>query len=465
MGRPAGWMQKLTGRGAMRSPGAPSLRNEIERLFWVQIATGITSEKAAQAVGVSTAVGTRWFRHRGGMPLFMSNHISGRYLSFTEREEIGLLRAQSIGVREIARRLGRSPSTISRELTRNAATRCGRLEYRASVAQWKAELVAKRPKPAKLVTNPRLHQYVRDRLEGKVQDADGREIAGPRQAPFKGRNKPHRSDRKWVNGWSPEQITNRLQIDFPDDESMRISHEAIYQALYIQGRGALKRELVSCLRSGRALRVPRARAQAKAWAHVSEDVMISSRPAEVDDRAVPGHWEGDLIIGLNRSAIGTLVERSTRFTMLVHLPREKGYGLIPRTKNGPALAGYGAVSMANALKKTVTDLPIELWRSLTWDRGKELSDHARFTIESGVKVFFADPHSPWQRGTNENTNGLLRQYFPKGTDLSRWSAHEIQAVANVLNMRPRKTLGWKTPAEALNEYLKSFQQSSVATTG
>eukprot|EP01132_Coremiostelium_polycephalum_P011809 gene11809-14445_t len=383
MGRPAGWMQKLTGRGAMRSPGAPSLRNEIERPFWVQIATGITSEKAAHAVGVSTAVGTRWFRHRGGMPLFMSNHISGRYLSFAEREEIGLLRAQSVGVREIARRLGRSPSTISRELTRNAATRCGRLEYRASVAQWKAELVAKRPKPAKLVTHPRLHQYVRDRLEGKVQDADGREISGPRQAPFKGRNKPHCSDRKWVNGWSPEQIANRLQIDFPDDESMRISPEAIYQALYIQGRGALKRELVSCLRSGRALRVPRARAQAKVWAHVSEDVMISSRPAEVEGRAVPGHWEGDLIIGLNRSAIGTLVERSTRFTMLVHLPREKGYGLIPRTKNGPALAGYGAVSMANALKKSVTDLPIELWRSLTWDRGKELSDHARFTIESG----------------------------------------------------------------------------------
>lgn len=193
--------------------------------------------------------------------------------------------------------------------------------------------------------------------------------------------------------------------------------------------------------------------------------MISSRPAEAEDRAVPGHWEGDLLIGLNRSAIGTLVERSSRFTLLVHLPREKGYGVIPRTKNGPPLAGYGAVTMANALKKTVTDLPAQLWRSLTWDRGKELSDHARFTIESGVKVFFADPHSPWQRGTNENTNGLLRQYFPKGTDLSRWSAQEIQAVANALNSRPRKTLGWKTPAEALDEHLKSVQHSSVATTG
>lgn len=465
MGRPAGWMQKLTGRGAMSSPGAPSLRREVERQFWKQIATGITSERAAEAVGVSQAVGSRWFRHRGGMPLFMSQPVSGKYLSFAEREEIGLLRAQDVGVREIARRIGRSPSTVSRELARNAATRSGQLEYRASVAQWKAELVARRPKPAKLVIHQPLRQYVQDRLEGKIHDADGREIAGPRQAPFKGRNKPHRGDRKWVIGWSPEQIANRLRIDYPDDQSMRISHEAIYQALYIQGRGALKRELVSCLRTGRALRVPRARAQAKAWAHVSEEVMISNRPAEVEDRAVPGHWEGDLIIGLNRSAIGTLVERSSRFTMLVHLPREKGYGLTPRTKNGPALAGYGAITMANALQRTVATLPTQLWQSLTWDRGKELSDHARFTIKSGVKVFFADPHSPWQRGTNENTNGLLRQYFPKGTDLSRWSDREIQAVAHALNTRPRKTLGWKTPVEALNDYLKSNGQPGVATTG
>ena len=465
MGRPAGWMQKLTGREAMRSPGAPSLRRETERRFWEQIATGITSERAAEVVGVSQAVGSRWFRHRGGMPLFMSKPVSGRYLSFAEREEIGLLRAQDVGVREIARRIGRSPSTVSQELTRNAATRGGKLEYRASVAQWKAELMARRPKQAKLVSHPQLRHYVQDRLEGKIHDAHGREIAGPRHAPFKGRNKPHRGDRHWVNVWSPEQIANRLQVDFPNDESMRISHEAIYQALYIQGRGALKRELVSCLRTGRALRVPRARAQAKAWAHVSEEVMISSRPAEAEDRAVPGHWEGDLIIGPNRSAIGTLVERSSRFTMLVHLPREKGYGLTPRTKNGPALAGYGAVTMANALKRTVTTLPGQLWQSLTWDRGKELSDHARFTIESGVDVFFADPHSPWQRGTNENTNGLLRQYFPKGTDLSRWSDREIQAVANALNSRPRKTLGWKTPAEVLNEHLISVRQPGVVTTG
>jgi IS30 family transposase len=436
----------------------------VERQFWKQIATGITSEKAAQAVGVSAPVGSRWFRHRGGMPLFMSKPVSARYLSFAEREEIALLQAQSVGVREIARHIGRSPSTVSRELNRNAATRSGKLEYRASVAQWKSEVVARRPKPAKLVMNPCLRQYVQDRLEGKIHDAQGREVAGPRQAAFIGRNKPHRGDRKWVNGWSPEQISNRLQVDFPDDQSMRISHEAIYQALYIQGRGALKRELVSYLRMGRALRVPRARAQATAWAHVSEEVMISSRPAGAEDRAVPGLWEGDLIIGLDRSAIGTLVERSNRFTMLVHLPREVGYGLAPRTKNGPALAGYGAITMANALKRTVTTLPPELWQSLTWNRGKELSDHARFTIESGVKVFFADPRSPWQRGTNENTNWLLRQYFPKGTDLSRWSEHEIQAAARTLNNRPRKTLGWKTPAETLNEYLKSVRQPGVATT-
>ena len=465
MGRPAGWQKQVTGRETMRSPGAPSLCREVERRFWAQIATGITSEKAAEAVGASQAVGSRWFRHRGGMPLFMSNPVSGRYLSFAEREEIGVLRAQGVGVREIARQTGRSPSTVSRELVRNAATRGGQLEYRASVAQWKAELAARRPKSAKLVTHPRLRCYVQDRLEGKMHDADGHEIVGPAHAPFKGRNKPHRGDRKWVNGWSPEQIANRLRVDFPEDESMRISHEAIYQALYIQGRGALKRELVSCLRTGRALRVPRARSQARSWAHVSEEVMISSRPVEVQDRAVPGHWEGDLIIGLNRSAIGTLVERSSRFTVLVHLPREQGYGQAPRTKNGPALAGYGAITMANALKRTVATLPARLWQSLTWDRGKELSDHARFTIESGVRVFFADPHSPWQRGTNENTNGLLRQYFPKGTDLSRWSAQEIQSVANTLNARPRKTLGWKTPAEALNDYLKSAQQSGVATTG
>ena len=194
------------------------------------------------------------------------------------------------------------------------------------------------------------------------------------------------------------------------------------------------------------------------------ETLISQRPPEVADRAVPGHWEGDLLIGLQRSAIGTLVERSSRFTMLVHLPREDGYGVIPRTKNGPALAGYGAITMANALEQTITTLPAELRRSLTWDRGKELSAHAQFSIASGVKVYFADPKSPWQRGTNENTNGLLRQYFPKGTDLSRWNADDIAAIAHTLNTRPRKTLGWRTPAEAFAEHLHSLHQAGVATT-
>jgi IS30 family transposase len=390
--------------------------------------------------------------------------LSGRYLSFREREEIAIFRAQGAGVRAIARQLGRAPSTISRELRRNAATRGGKLDYRASVAHWKAELVAQRPKTAKLIANERLHAYVQDRLSGQVRRPDGTAVRGPTTALWKGRNKPHRQDRSWVSAWSPEQIAQRLKIDFPDDETMRISHEAIYQALYVQSRGALNRELVACLRTGRALRVPRARARRQAWAHVTPEVMISERPADAEDRAVPGHWEGDLVIGLERSAIGTLVERTTRFTMLIHLPREDGYGVIARTKNGPALAGYGAVTMKNALASVMTTLPAQLRRSLTWDRGKELSQHAAFKIETGIPVYFADPQSPWQRGTNENTNGLLRQYFPKGTDLSRWTADEIGAVAHALNGRPRKTLGWQTPAEALDEHLRSIQQGGVATT-
>ena len=463
MGRPAGWMQELTGRSPMKSPGAPAHRREVEREFWRVVATGVTSGQAAAAVDVSQAVGSRWFRHGGGMPPMDLAPLSGRYLSFVEREDIAILRAQGVGVRTIAGQLGRSPSTISRELRRNAATRCGKVEYRASVAQWKADLVAQRPKTAKLVANERLRDYVQDGLSGDVRDSDGQPV-GPPGSEWKGRNKPHRGDRRWVRGWSPEQISNRLRVDFPDDESMRISHEAIYQALYVESRGALKRELVTCLRTGRALRVPRARARQKAWAHVTPEVMISERPADIEDRAVPGHWEGDLIIGLKRSAIGTLVERTTRFTMLIHLPREDGYGVIARTKNGPALAGYGAVTMSKALAATMTTLPEQLRRSLTWDRGKELSQHVAFSVATGIPVYFADPQSPWQRGTNENTNGLLRQYFPKGTDLSRWSADEIEVVANELNSRPRKTLDWKTPAEALDEQLRSLQQTGVATT-
>ena len=231
----------------------------------------------------------------------------------------------------------------------------------------------------------------------------------------------------------------------------------------MQSRGALKRELVTCLRRGRALRVPRARSRQKAWAHVTPETLISQRPPEVADRAVPGHWEGDLLIGLQRSAIGTLVERSSRFTMLIHLPREDGYGVIPRTKNGPALAGYGAITMAGALAQTITTLPEQLRRSLTWDRGKELSAHAHFSIASGVKVYFADPKSPWQRGTNENTNGLLRQYFPKGTDLSFYGPGWLDQVAAELNARPRKRHNWRTPAEELHRLLSDPSAFVAAT--
>ena len=436
-------------RGQIPSPGRPTVAWRQDRVaFWAVIAQGEKTDDAAAAAGVSSPVGYRWFRHAGGVNPCLPPTVSGRYLSFSEREDIALYRAQGHGVREIARRLGRSPSTVSRELRRNASTRTFRLEYKATIAQWHAERSARRPKVAKLAENERLRDYVQDRLSGRVCAADGR-VLGPEGPRWQGKNKPHRGDRRWVQAWSPEQIARRLPVDFPDDESMRISHEAIYQALYIEGRGALKRELAACLRSGRALRIPRARVGRRAWDHVTDDVLISERPADVEDRAVPGHWEGDLLIGLQRSAIGSLVERTTRFTMLVHLPRE---------------AGYGAVTMKNALAKTMTTLPDQLCRSLTWDRGKELSAQAAFTVETDIPVFFADPKSPWQRGTNENTNGLLRQYFPKGTDLCRWSAEEIEAVAATINSRPRKVLGWKTPAEALDEHLRSLQPAGVATT-
>lgn len=465
MGRPAGWLRQLTGRSAMISPGAPKTRRSVEREFWRQIATGASSEDAALTVGVSSAVGVRWFRQGGGMRTITLADPGGRYLSFTEREEITHLKSAGHGVREIGRRTGRSPATISRELRRNAATRAGKLEYRASVAQWKAELMAKRPKPAKLATNTRLREYVQDRLDGKVQLPDGTVVDGPDTPKWQGRNKPHRQDRRWSMSWSPEQIAHRLVLDFPDDESMRISHEAIYQSLFIEGRGALKRELVAALRTGRALRKPRARSQNKPAGHVTADVVISQRPSEAADRAVPGHWEGDLIIGTGRSAIGTLVERSSRATVLVHLPRLEGYGMTPRTKHGPALAGYGAEAMSVALTASINRIPEQLRKTITWDRGKELSAHAAFTLATGTKVFFADPHSPWQRPTNENTNGLLRQYFPKGTDLSRWTEAELEAVAYTLNNRPRKVLGWKTPAEVFTDQLRSIQDPGVATTG
>jgi IS30 family transposase len=452
-------------RPKMRSPGRWGFPRRVEREFWRRIGQGLRTAEAAQIVGVSEVIGGRWFREGGGMPPMTLAEPTGRYLSFVEREEIAILRAQGRGPREIGRRIGRDASTISRELRRNAATRATNPGYRATTAQWKAEIAAKRPKEAKLVTNPRLREYVQDRLAGNVRRPDGTIVPGPKTQPWKGLNKPHRQDRRWSTAWSPEQIAHRLKVDFPDDGSMRISHEAIYQSLFIEGRGALKRELVTCLRTGRALREPRARSRNKPQGHVTADVVLSERPAEAEDRAVPGHWEGDLIIGTGRSAIGTLVERSSRSTLLVHLPRLEGWGDKPYVKNGPSLGGYGAVAMNAALTASMTKLPDQLRKTLTWDRGKELSSHAQFALETGTRVFFADPHSPWQRPSNENTNGLLRQYFPKGTDLSRWSAEDLEAVANALNNRPRKILDWKTPAEMFEEQLRSLQQAGVASTG
>lgn len=451
------WAADRALRPSMRSPGRPEPSRAVQRDFWRRIASGATTADAAEAVGVSWPVGSRWFRHAGGMPPISLDEPTGRYLSFTEREEIALLRAQDVGVREIARRIGRDPGTISRELRRDAAARSGTQVYRAGVAQWKAQQAAKRPKTAKLVDKDRLREYVQERLSGAVRRPDGTAVAGPDTPAWKGLNKPHRQDRRWATAWSPQQISHRLKVDFPEDESMRISHEAIYRSLYIEGRGALTRELVTCLRTGRALRVPRSRSQNKPQGHVTADVVISERPAEAEDRAVPGHWEGDLIIGTGRSAIGTLVERSSRSTILVHLPRLEGWGERPPVKNGPSLGGYGAVAMNAALTTSMTTLPEQLRKTLTWDRGKELSGHARFALKTGTRVFFADPHSPWQRPTNENTNGLLRQYFPKGTDLSRWSAEDLDAVALAINNRPRKVLGWRTPAEVFAEQLRSLQ--------
>ena len=450
MGRPKGWVTQQTGREPMRSPGRPPAgRREHRVRFWTAIARGATSEEAGREAGVSGVVGVRWFREGGGMPTVTRVPLSGRYLSFGEREEIALLRAAGCGVREIARRLGRSPSTISRELRRNAGTRTGRLTYRASTAQWHADRRAQRPKPVKLAVNQALREYVQERLSGAVKRPDGIAVDGP-DVRWVGRRHGRRKDRRWAKAWSPEQISHRLRLEFPDDESMRVSHEAIYQSLYVQGRGALRRELTACLRTGRALRVPRARAR-RGKSFVTDQVLISERPAEAEDRAVPGHWEGDLILGLESSAIGTLVERTTRFTMLLHLPPMTDQG--PRVKNGPALAGHGAEAVRDAIKEAITTLPEQLRRSLTWDQGTEMAQHAQLRIQTDLPVYFCDPHSPWQRATNENTNGLLRQYFPKGTDLSRHSPEALDAVAATLNGRPRKTLGWRTPAEALNEYL------------
>ena len=366
-------------------------------------------------------------------------------------------------MRAIARTLQRSPSTISRELRRNAATRSGDFVYRATTAPWHADRAALRPKVARLAVHARLRAYVAERLAGQVVTSTGVALAGPTVA-WKGRRHGPRKARRWARAWSPEQIAQRLLSDFPDDPTMRISHEAIYQALYLQGRGALRRELTACLRTGRALRVPRARTTGRGKSFVTPEVLISARPPEIEDRAIPGHWEGDLILGLHSTAIGTLVERTTRFTMLLHLPPMPGHTEAVREKHGPALAGHGATAVRDAIARAMVRLPAHLRQSLTWDQGAEMAQHAQLRLDSGLQIFFCDPRSPWQRGTNENTNGLLRQYFPKGTDLRSVTINDLDAVALTLNTRPRKTLGWRTPAEALDQLLQSHLTAGVATT-
>jgi IS30 family transposase len=373
-------------------------------------------EDAAVAVGVSRATGRNWFNHGGGMPPFSLQEPSGRYLSEDERDEIGLGLAAGHGIRQIARRLGRSPSTISREVHKNGQ-RQWPWKYLPRKAEARARSRAARPKPSKIASYPGLRDYVQDKLSCPAH-------------------------------YSPEQISERLLVDFPDDEQMRISHEAIYRSLFVQGRGELRRELTRHLRTGRQIRKPR-RQTGERRGHLKDMVNISQRPAEAADRAVPGHWEGDLILGSNSSsAIGTLVERTTRFVLLLHIPGDRT-----------------APTVRQALAAAIVTLPDMLRRSLTWDQGAEMAEHLQLKIDTHLDIYFCDPHSPWQRGTNENTNGLLRQYFPKGTDLSKHSPEELAAVAAGLNARPRKTLNWKTPAEALTELLLAAQaDTGVATT-
>jgi IS30 family transposase len=364
-------------------------RAEIER----RIRAGETFDTTAAAVGCSTKSIQRFLALTGGVKQRVKER-SPRRLSLGEREEISLGLTAGESLRSIGRRLRRAPSTISREVAW-----CGsRSGYRA----WRADAAAiergRRPKPAKLALDSRLCRAVACGLRAR---------------------------------WSPQQIAARLIRDYPDDLAMRVSHETIYRTLFVQARGALRKELTACLRTGRAQRRPQMRVEQSGAGRLRNMVLISDRPPEVEDRAVPGHWEGDLIIGKGgRSAIGTLVERSSRYVMLVRLPH-----------------GRSAEEFRAALTRTVSKLPGELRRTLTWDQGKEMADHVRFSTDTDMQVYFCDPHSPWQRGSNENTNGLLRQYFPSKDDFSVHSAAHLNAVARELNNRPRQTLNWMKPSE------------------
>jgi transposase, IS30 family len=383
--------------------GRPGLPREAQVRFWDGIRAGLGAEAAAAAAGVGRGVARKWLRRAGGVKGNGPAGVSGRFLQGWEREEIAVGLAAGLSYREIAGRLaaGRSASTVSREVRRNSV----RGVYRAHLAAREARERARRPKPAKLAVNGELRDWVQGRLR---------------------------------MNWSPEEISARLAVEFPGRAEMRVSHETIYQSLYVQGRGALRRELAAHLRTGRSLRRPR-RAEGERRGRIPGMVNVRERPAEAADRAVPGHWEGDLVEGrAGKSQIGTLVERTTRFTMLVPLPE-----------------GKTAPAVAAALTPVIAGLPDALRRSLTWDQGREMAGHAGIAVAADCKIYFCDPHSPWQRPTNENTNGLLRQYFPKGTDLSRHSPRHLARVADELNGRPRKVLGWKTPAEAMAEFLDS----------
>ena len=382
----------------MARDGRPLAPRAVRVAFWDGVRSGLPVAEAGVVSGAGrTAQG--WFRQAGGVKANGPCAVGGRYLSVAEREEIAVGVAAGEPLRVIAARLGRHPATVGREIRRNSSRRG---VYRAVVAQGRAEVRARRPKTAKLAADPRLREWVQARLEER---------------------------------WSPEQISVMLRREFPGEPEMRVSHETIYQAIYVQGRGALRRELAASLRTGRALRKPRRKAAGRRG-RIKDMVMISERPAEAADRAVPGHWEGDLIIGTRSSAIGTLVERSTRFCLLLYLP-----------------AGHDAAAVAEAMTEAMGSLPVQLRRSLAWDQGKEMAGHQQVAMATGLEVYFCDPHSPWQRGSNENTNGLLRQYFPKHTDLSVHGKAGLEAVAAELNARPRKTLGWRTPAQALDEVL------------
>lgn len=428
----AGWVRKagLKGQGKPGAGPHPG-RDEYFRLRQ----TGLGRRKAAASVGIHLRTAEEWdqgIRKSSGRRIYPDGRVVGykrgmttmtspggmagatpvpvsvlekridpRYLNVKERELIRDLKAAGTSIRSIAHALGRSPSTVSRELARNTEPQMGYLPHGA---HRKAAARRQRPKTAKLAGESDLREYVKGRL---------------------------------LLRWSPEQISHTLVEEFPDDPEMRVSPETIYQALYLQARGGLKREVQAALRTGRIRRKPHTTGEQRTPRFVDPMVMISDRPPEIEDRAIPGHWEGDLITGAhNQSAIATLVERTTRYVMLVHLPND-----------------HTAETVRDGLVKTMATLPAHLRGSLTWDQGAEMAGHKSFSLATDMQVYFCDPASPWQRGSNENTNGLLRQYFPKGTDLSVYGPEDLEHVAQELNGRPRKTLGWNTPAERLRDLL------------